>query len=238
MKRLIIIALCIGILFVSNDLFAQKKQRSNIQLGVKIAPSINWLKVTAKDFSRDGSSFKLSWGFISDFQFADKYFFSTGFNVLSMGGKMNYTDSVIFGDNSPARRGELKRSFSIKYVEIPISIKMKTRQFGDLTYFGQIGMGLGMRISAYSDDDFYLPGSSTALTTNDNKIEDQVNFLRFSMILSAGVEYSLGGSTSLFGAVTFNNGFTNVFDFKNNIAPYVAADAVSNSLDLTIGLIF
>ena len=58
------------------------------------------------------------------------------------------------------------------------------------------------------------------------------------MILAAGVEYNLGGSTSLFGALTFNNGFTNVFDFKNNIAPYVAADAVSNSLDLTIGLMF
>ena len=70
------------------------------------------------------------------------------------------------------------------------------------------------------------------------KIEDEVNFFRLSMILSAGVEYNLGGSTSLFGAITFNNGFSNVFDFKNNIPPYQAADAINNSLELTIGMIF
>jgi len=236
MKKIILSALCI--IFLTVNIFSQSKHKSNFQLGVKIAPGINWLKTNSKDFSNDGSALKFNWGFVSDFQFAEKYFFSTGFNVLSMGGKMNYPDFIKTGNDTIGKFGNLHRDFSIKYLEIPFSIKMKTRQFGYLTYFGQIGMGLGMRLTAYSDDDFYLTGSSTAISTNDNKIEDQLNFLRLSMILSAGVEYNLGGSTSLFGAFTFNNGFTNIFDFKNNIPPYVSADAASNVLEITLGLMF
>lgn len=230
MKKIFFIALCIGLFVVSNSLTAQNKQNSFIQLGVKVAPGINWFRVNSQDFSNDGASLKFSWGFISDFQFAEKYYFSTGFSVLSMGGKLNYPDSV-------GKYGDMHRSFAIKYVEIPVSVKMKTRAFGDLTYFGQVGLGLGMRIRAHSDDDFTINGLGT-LSTNDNKIEDQVNFLRLSMILSAGVEYNLGGSTFLFGAVTFNNGFTNVFDFKNNIPPYQSADAATNALELTVGIMF
>lgn len=225
-------------MMINNDLYSQKKQRSNIQLGVKLSPGISWLKVNSQSFNSDGNSLRFSWGLVSDFQFAEKYYFSTGFNVISMGGKMKYNDFLKFGNDTMGRFGEIRKDFSIKYVEIPISLKMKTRQFGDFTYFGQIGLGLGMRISAYSDDDFYINGSNTALSTTDNKIEDQVNFLRLSMILSAGVEYNLGGSTSLFGAFTFNNGFTNVFDYKNNIPPYQSADAINNSLELSVGLIF
>lgn len=238
MKRFFLISLCLGYMMITNSNFAQKSQKSNIQLGVKIEPGISWLKVNAKDFSKDGSSLRLSWGFVSDFQFAEKYFFSTGFNVLSTGGSMKYPDYLKFGNDTVARLGEISRNYSIKYIEIPLSIKMKTRQFGDLTYFAQIGMGLGMRISAKSDDDFYINGYTTALRITNNKIEDQVNFLRLSMILSAGVEYNMGGSTFLFGAFTFNNGFTNIFDFKNNIPPFVSADAASNAVQLSVGLMF
>ncbi len=238
MKKILVLLVIISMMMINNDLYSQKKQRSNIQLGVKLSPGISWLKVNSQSFNSDGNSLKFSWGLVSDFQFAEKYYFSTGFNVISMGGKMKYNDFLKFGNDTIGSFCEIRKDFSIKYVEIPISLKMKTRQFGDFTYFGQIGLGLGMRISAYSDDDFYINGSNTALSTTDNKIEDQVNFLRLSMILSAGVEYNLGGSTSLFGAFTFNNGFTNVFDYKNNIPPYQSADAINNSLELSVGLIF
>lgn len=238
MKKILFLLLVISMVVINNDLYSQKKQRSNIQLGVKLSPGISWLKVNSQNFSSNGNNLRFSWGLVSDFQFADKYYFSTGFNVISMGGKMKYNDFLKFGNDTIGRLGEIRKEYSIKYVELPLSLKMKTRQFGDITYFGQVGLGLGMRISAYSDDDFYINASNTALSTTDNKIEDEVNFFRLSMILSAGVEYNLGGSTSLFGAITFNNGFSNVFDFKNNIPPYQAADAINNSLELTIGMIF
>lgn len=236
MKKLTILIIVTTLIAITNNIYAQKKNKSNIQLGAKISPNISWLNANAQDFSGDGTSAKFSWGFIADFQFAEKYFISTGFNVTSTGGKIvhpfiNKIDTI----STP---GTLHRSISVRYVEFPLSVKMKTRQFGYLTYFGQIGLGLGMRLSAKADDDFYPNASNIAVSKNDIKIEDEINFLRLSMILAAGVEYNLGGSTSLFGALTFNNGFTNILNYKNNISPFVDADASSNSFEITIGILF
>ncbi|MEI6695870.1 MAG: porin family protein [Bacteroidota bacterium] len=234
MKKLIVLIINIIIIVTTNNIYAQKKEKSNFQLGAKISPNISWLKTNAQDFSNDGTSVRFSWGFMADFQFAPKYFFSTGFNINSTGGKIIYP----YKPDSISSLGTLHRSIYVRYIEIPLSIKMKTRQFGYLTYFGQIGMGIGLRLDANADDDFYANGSNTAISKNDIKIEDQINFLRLSMILAAGVEYNLGGSTSLFGALTFNNGFTNILNYKNNATPNIDADASSNSFELTIGIIF
>ncbi|NVN96338.1 MAG: PorT family protein [Bacteroidetes bacterium] len=233
MKKLIILIIVLVVTTLTNNIYAQKKPKSNFQLGVKISPNISWLNSNSQDMKSDGTLPKFSWGFIADFQFAEKYFFSTGFNINSTGGKIIHTDSI-----SALGSGSLHRSINVRYVEFPFSIKMKTRQFGYLTYFGQIGLGLGMRLSANSDDDFYPKNSSTATSNNDIKIEDQINFFRLSMILAAGVEYNLGGSTSLFGALTFNNGFSNIFDYPKDRNPIIDADASSNSFEITLGLLF
>ena len=232
MKKLIILIIVTIVIALTNNIYAQKKNKSNFQLGAKMSPNISWLNANAQDFSGDGTSARFSWGFIADFQFAEKYFFSSGFNVTSTGGK------IVYPYKSDSLLGSLHRSINVRYVEFPLSVKMKTRQFGYLTYFGQIGLGLGMRLSAKANDDFYPNGSSTANSKNDIKIEDEINFLRLSMILAAGVEYNLGGSTSIFGALTFNNGFTNILNYKNNITPFVDADASSNSFEITIGILF
>jgi hypothetical protein len=236
MKKQIVLIMILIVSITVNNIYAQKKQRSNFQLGAKISPNISWLNANAQDFVSDGTSPRFSWGFIADFQFAEKYFFSSGFNITSNGGKIIYP--YINKPDSISTLGSLHRSINVRYVEFPISIKMKTRQFGYLTYFGQIGMGIGLRLSANANDDFYANGSSIAVSKNDIKIEDEINFLRLSMILAAGVEYNLGGSTSIFGALTFNNGFTNVLNYKNNVSPFVDADASSNSFEITIGILF
>jgi len=233
MKKLIVLLISIIVSLNANNIYAQKKEKSNFQLGAKISPNISWLNSNSQDIKSDGTSAKFSWGFIADFQFAEKYYFSTGFNINSMGGKITHNDST-----SALGTGTLHRNIKIRYVEFPVSVKMKTRQFGYLTYFGQIGLGLGMKLTAKSDDDLYPKNTNIATSNMDVKIEDQINFFRLSMILSAGVEYSLGGSTSLFGALTFNNGFSNIFDYPKERIPFIDADASSNSLEITFGLLF
>lgn len=236
MKKQFVIIISIIVTLTANNIYAQKKTRSNFQLGAKISPNISWLNANAQDFSSDGTSARFSWGFIADFQFAEKYFFSTGFNITSTGGKINYPFINI--SDSISTLGSLHRSINVRYIEFPLSVKMKTRQFGYATFYGQIGMGIGLRLSANANDDFYANGSSTAVSKNDQKIEDQINFLRLSMIVAAGIEYNLGGSTSLFGALTFNNGFTNILNYKNNVSPFIDADASSNSFEITVGILF
>ncbi len=230
MKKLHILIISLIILVATNNIYAQKKERSTLQLGAKISPNISWLNPDATNFSSNGTKIKFSWGFIADFKFAEKYSFSTGFSINSTGGKIIHPDSTTTLGN-----GSLSRDITIRYVEFPLSVKMKTRQFGYFTFFGQVGLGLGMRLAARSDDTFSSAIGSAPTIKNDVKIEDQVEFFRLSMILAAGVEYSLGGSTSLFGALSFNNGFTNVFNYNT---PFTKADANSNTVDLSVGILF
>lgn len=236
MKRFII-GVLFSLLIVNQMVFSQKNHDFPLNLGAKISPNISWFKNDAQTFSTESIPFNFSWGFIADFQFAEKYYMSTGFNVNSMSGtiifphvfKINGADSLL---------GTMKQSTFLRYVEIPLSIKMKTRQFGYITYFGQIGMGFGMRLSAKADEEFISINRFFSNVATDIKIEDKVNFIRLSMIIAAGMEYSLGGSTSIFGAISFNNGFSNAFDFKTNTPPYINADAIINSLELTVGILF
>jgi len=220
MKKSLIILLTFIMIIGINKIHAQVKEKSSfIQLGAKLSPNLSWINTNSPDILSDGTTAKFSWGFIADFRFADKYYFSSGFNINSIGGKITYTDSLPISGN-----GSYHRSIRAKYVEIPLSVKMKTRQFGYLTFYGQIGLGLNLRISANSDDNFIPINSSVAISKSDVKIEDQINFFRLSMILAAGVEYNLGGSTSLFGGLSFNNGFSNIFNTVKTI-PQIDADA-------------
>jgi hypothetical protein len=225
------------LVLISNIVLSQKKHDIPLSLGAKISPNISWFKPDAQYFTSESVPFNFSWGFIADFQFADKYYMSTGFNVNSMSGKIVYP--YIYKINgADSILGTMKQINYLRYVEIPVSVKMKTRQFGYTTYFGQIGMGFGMRLSAKADNEFTSLTRTFSNTETDVNIEDKVNFIRLSMIVAAGFEYSLGGSTAFFGAISFNNGFSNAFDFKTNTPPFNRADAIVNSLELTVGILF
>jgi len=236
MKRLIIIVV-LYLILVNQLVYSQKKNDFPLNLGAKISPNISWFKPDAQTFTSESVPFNFSWGFIADFQFAEKYFISSGFNVNSMSGRIDYPH-VFKINSSDSLIGTMKQSNYLRYVEIPLSVKMKTRQFGYITYFGQIGLGLGMRLNAKADYEFISINRNYTNIETEINIEDRVNFIRLSMIVAAGIEYSLGGSTAIFGAITFNNGFSNAFDFKANNPPYINADAIINSLEFTVGILF
>ena len=100
----------------------------------------------------------------------------------------------------------------------------------------QIGFAAGFNLNADSDDEFTY--GNAQIYKQEDKIKDNVAFMRLSMVLSAGMEYSLGGSTSLFTGLSFNNGFTNILKGQSNVPPGVGLDAIGNSLELNIGIIF
>ena len=71
------------------------------------------------------------------------------------------------------------------------------------------------------------------------------------MILAAGIEYNLAGSTSLLVGITYNNGLTNSFArqevlrtendgpiFVGTNPDTVRLNAVANALELNIGILF
>jgi hypothetical protein len=56
--------------------------------------------------------------------------------------------------------------------------------------------------------------------------------------MGLGVEYSLGGNTSIAGGLTFNNGFTNILKGDNPANNNRKHNAKANFIELSVGLLF
>ncbi|PKO97673.1 MAG: hypothetical protein CVU14_10080 [Bacteroidetes bacterium HGW-Bacteroidetes-9] len=220
-------ALFIILISMAKPVLAQYK---SVTLGVKGAPNIGWLKTDQEKYSSEGIVPGFAWGLVAEFYFAENYAFGTGFNFDFQNGKLSYPE-----ERSGA--GVLTRNYRLKYLEVPAMIKMKTNEIGRLKFFGQIGMGLGVRLNSKGKDVFKLTGSATQ-TTDFSLIDSQTNLFRASMIVGAGVEYPIDNSTSIVGGINFNNGFTNVLKGNNSAYPATEHQGVPNFVELSFAVMF
>ncbi|MCK4570113.1 MAG: outer membrane beta-barrel protein, partial [Bacteroidales bacterium] len=123
-----------------------------------------------------------------------------------------------------------------KYIQVPVTLKMRTKELGKFRIFGQIGLGTNFLIGAKADDEF-TPDQG-ASSSEEVDIYDDITFMRESLILGAGVEFLLGGSTNLTAGLVFNNGFMNILKGKNSIEPTINNKANANYFALEIGIVF
>lgn len=230
-----------------NFTFAQDAAPKLFHFGLKVSPTLAWMKSNVKELKNEGVRVGFSYGLITEFGFTKNYAFGTGVDITYRGGKMTYTGS----DTSAMLTST--NIYKLQYVEVPLTLKMKTNQIGPMVYFGQIGVAPGFAIRTKGDMESVF---SSAIDTIAGKFDNgnaDVNKLNLSMIISLGLEYNLGGSTNLLVAVTFNNGFTNVLkdvdEVKDNnetttkintISPKESFDqkAASNYVALTVGILF
>lgn len=228
-KNLVLVILVLMIMpFTSN---AQQKP---FKLGLQVAPGLGWMRPdAATNYESEGAMFGFTWGFVSDFALTDNYFVSTGFNLLSNTGKIDFDDVKTINDIS--QTGTTLRKYKLKYIEVPITIKMKTNQFGAMKYYGQIGFGPAFNISAKAEDEFSY---ATGNLNEDVNISDEVGLLQASLIFGLGTEYYIDKSTAISGSLIFRNGFTNLLDGSNAVDPSIKEKATPFTVQLCIGVIF
>lgn len=230
MKKLFLL---FGILFVfmSQVAFPQVK---SFRFGLKVSPSISWLSPNTPGYENDGAKLGFNWGLISDFALTENYFLSSGFNINYLNGKLLYETNMSVPGETDLKTGNLSRTYNLRYIDVPLMLKMKTNQFNKSQFYGQIGMLVGFNVKANAKDSFTTGGTTTDF---ENEISDEIKFLRSSLLLGGGVEYYLDKSTSIIGGISFSNGFTNVLN-KNNPITSEKQKAVFNYFELTLGIIF
>ncbi len=207
----------------------------NFRLGLTGSPSISWFKSETDGYNSEGVRFGISYGLLSEFVLADQYTFATGINVTYFGGKLDFPIADSPSDINPFIQKE--RTYKLQNVEIPFTLKMKTREIGYNTYFAKFGFGGSVNIRAKADDTEYNPGATNSSVKKDIDIKSETPLFRASMIVGVGFEHSLGGSTALIGGLTFNNGFTNILKGKD-YANIRNQQARANYLELSLGIIF
>tara|TARA_R110002049_G_scaffold134601_8_gene294093 strand:- start:2831 stop:3511 length:681 start_codon:yes stop_codon:yes gene_type:complete len=207
--------------------------QSKFQLGFKASPNIHWLKTDVEGVDRDGVNFGFNFGVLADFNISERYSFSTGVESVTVGGDTETKNSVL----------DFEDKYTAKYIEVPISLKLKTNQIGYITYFGQFGLTAGVNYDANGET------TVAGVTTKRSNRQEDMALFRGAIMFGAGMEYNISGSTSLLLGVTFNNGITNIYskdardDYEeankqlgNNNADELKA--ITNYLALNIGIIF
>jgi len=234
MKRIFVLGVMI-LLFTQGTVFAQQKP---FQFGIKFAPNISWLKTNTDGYTSNGSGVGFSWGFKADFALTENYFVSTGFNAEWNNASLKYP----YKSEALQKEGIMYRDYKLRYLEIPLTLKMKTNRFNDkFTAFGQLGLGSAFKIGAKSKDQFeYVDDDGTTkITPEDEKnISDEINLFKASLIVGGGGEFYIDESTLVFAAINYNNGFTNILNGKNTVDPTLTEKAQLHFIELSFGVIF
>jgi hypothetical protein len=196
--------------------------------GLKASPQIAWMKPNIDGYKNNGVKPGFSWGFVSEFSFSENHCLATGFNVLFNGGKLVYSDSLNH------TYGEMNRSYFMKSIEIPLTLKMRTNAIGNIKYYGQIGFGTSFCFNSKSESKFSVGSTSTDIAKANY---DDIFFIRESLIVGLGCEYILNAGTTLSAGLALNNGFTNILTGKNN-ASGKKEKATSNFVELNVAVLF
>jgi hypothetical protein len=141
-----------------------------------------------------------------------------------------FTEADTFGGQIAKLNGMVYQ-YRNQYVGIPLTIKFKTNELGYLTYWGQLGIepSVLIRTLLRTTGDFsqlggeYVDKTQPDLLNPNRKgdgddgnafprtdFDDNVTPIRLGLVVGAGAEYSLGGNTSVFLGLRYNNGLTDL----------------------------
>lgn len=221
MKNVAIVVL--GLL-TSQICFAQTNS-NEFRFGLKGAMNIGWIQANSKTLEREGTSVGFAYGPMADYYFKPNYAINVELLISQINGNMSLNTPQIFnGDTSATEVNNLRYSYKNQYVELPVSLKFRTKEIGYITYWANFGVAPSFLINAKASIDGVIPTDIAALDptdykTNDNegdafttnKFDDEVFIIRMPIIVGGGVEYKLAGSASLYAGLRFNNSFTDMF---------------------------
>lgn len=208
----------------------QAQQAPFFRFGLTFSPNLGVIRPDTRNYESEGIKLGFSYGAVGDFRLGDYYSISSGILIARAGGSLSFTEAM-----PPQGVVDLKRTYTISYLELPLTLKMHTMEIGYFTYFGKFGFAPSFNISAKATSEFKDEAGSEITVTKD--VKDDIRFLRAALIVGAGTEYSLGGRTSLLLGITYNNGFSNVLKGDNSVSGSKQS-AVNNFFELNLGIMF
>jgi hypothetical protein len=203
--------------------FGQK----NIRLSFTGSPAVNWMVTNNAVVGNGNPTFGYDFGLEGNFYFTEdeRYSLLTGILITNTGGELSYHNNSDFTFSRETLPGASTIRYQLRYVEIPLSIKLKTGLFHRIAYWGQLGLTTMVNIDA--------KGSSDNGVLNTSNINDEINLFNLDMNVGFGIDFDLSGNNSITSGVIFQNGLIDVT--TNNT---FTDKSIINSLKLKIGLNF
>ncbi|WKN33819.1 outer membrane beta-barrel protein [Porifericola rhodea] len=190
---------------------------SQVELGLQLSPSLSFNRLddddASVDLSTDGVGGRIVAGLIGDIYIQENYYFSTGlFFVPKRVGIQDATNDI-------------DEAYRLHYLQVPLSLKLFTNEVAlDMRVYFQVGLTADIKIL-------------------EDNLSDEVRYIEdfravdSNVLLSSGLEYRMGYSTTLYGGLSYRRGLVNVV--KNQYEPNVGDIIIKNDLlSLDLGVKF
>ncbi|TXB62137.1 PorT family protein [Phaeodactylibacter luteus] len=187
-----------------------------VRFGFQLSPTFNWMSTDDNTVNTNGTNLGLKLGLVGEFYFQENYAVTTGLGFsFNSGGTLLHDRGGSYWANSEVPescRFEMENGpgsnlkYSIQYVEIPVGLKLRTREFGYIRYFFEPNLGLGFRTQANGD----IRNSEDQDACTDINIRSDVGLFNVFWGVGGGIEYSVSESTSLVAGLGAQFGFVDV----------------------------
>ena len=230
----------VSLFFVSAG---NSQDEKSFRLGLFGASNISWFNPSSEWHKNDGTRPAWGYGLMTEFSLADNYSLETGLYSSYSGGKLKWDSTattIVPPDTIPINVPvKINSEYKFQSLEIPLALKMKTNEINSFTFFAKFGGTLSLLIDSKADYE-YMWGE-TKISLDNVNVKKDVIFIRVAFIVGAGIEYSLGGSTSAVLGINFNNGLTPIFNTgENSVHRYDdnKKKAINNYVTINLGFIF
>ncbi len=174
---------------------AQDDKRT--RLSFVLSPQLSWLSSDNSSVDGNGNLFGYNFGVVMDRFFDTNYAFTTGLTINTTGGKLKYADGTTMKIGGETQE-ITEATYRLKYIEVPLALKLITNEFHRSRYYGQFGV--------------YTQYNIKTNDGNGKSMNSEVNFFDMGYQLGGGMEYSLGGDTYMMLGLIYSGGFLDVTD--------------------------
>lgn len=211
-------------------------QYKPILFGMRIGTSLGWVNPDTEGYASGGVVPGFTWGFIGEFFLMENYAILTGFNVNYNGGHLEYPYYKDVNNDMIPEVGVLHRKYNLRYIEIPLCLKMKISLSEKMNIFAKIGLGTSFRLRANGTDDFVYDGGEVSYSKKN--IDDDIALIRESLIVGGGIELKIKRSAALIIDLTYDNAFNNMLTGNDQTLTDTNPKAIQNFIELGAGILF
>ena len=122
--------------------------QGEFRFGLKGSSNFGWIGGTSKNIVNDGTTLAFGYGIMGDYYFKPNYGISAEIMLSNIKSKFTVTEPLVFNSALDDTVNDLRYEYNIQYLDIPLTMKFRTKEIGDMTYFGQFGVSMGFALNA------------------------------------------------------------------------------------------
>lgn len=188
--------------------FPQLLTAQDYRFGVYVSPVISWFRTDIDEVKNQGARAGFNFGISAERPLTDNWYFSSGLAFINSSARLksinpshfrfpDFTSIVAAGDPVIYR---------IRYISVPVGIKIKTSEVGYLTYFAEFGLDPKVVVRGVAD----IP----SINIEGENAMNEIRRFNIGYHLNAGADYSIDGRTSVILGLGYES---NIIDTTRDI---------------------